>query len=131
MSSSSRLGVHLLSPSVPFPTIPIRLPNRCKGNQCGSGHEHAGGSDNPIMTCTACGVKSCFVHDVPWHSGQSCDQYDKSVASDPHTLANLEYAKRHTKKCPRCSKSIEKAGGCDHMTCRRNAGGCGHEFCWR
>ncbi|KAH9247135.1 hypothetical protein BASA81_015278 [Batrachochytrium salamandrivorans] len=32
----------------------------------------------------------------------------------------------HTKECIKCSTIIEKAGGCNHMTCRK----CKHEFCW-
>ena len=29
--------------------------------------------------------------------------------------------------CPHCSSYIEKAGGCDHMTCTT----CKYEFCWK
>jgi len=31
-----------------------------------------------------------------------------------------------TRKCPHCNVSIQKNGGCDHITC----GKCSHEFCW-
>lgn len=30
------------------------------------------------------------------------------------------------RQCPACSTYLEKAGGCDHFTCRA----CSHEFCW-
>ena len=33
--------------------------------------------------------------------------------------------------CPRCDRMIVRAGGCNHMTCRRTDGGCGHEFNWQ
>ncbi|KAG0188443.1 hypothetical protein DFQ28_004823 [Apophysomyces sp. BC1034] len=32
----------------------------------------------------------------------------------------------HTKECPGCQSTIEKNGGCNHMTCKK----CRHEFCW-
>ncbi|KMU88038.1 ankyrin repeat and IBR domain-containing protein 1 [Coccidioides immitis H538.4] len=32
----------------------------------------------------------------------------------------------NTKECPKCHSTIEKNGGCNHMTCRK----CKHEFCW-
>ena len=31
-----------------------------------------------------------------------------------------------TRKCPNCNVSIQKNGGCDHITC----GKCSYEFCW-
>ncbi|QRV87284.1 Serine/arginine repetitive matrix protein [Ceratobasidium sp. AG-Ba] len=45
--------------------------------------------------------------------------------------ASQDLINRVAKTCPNksCGRKIEKAEGCDHMTCRRPAG-CGHEFCW-
>lgn len=34
----------------------------------------------------------------------------------------------HTKDCPKCNASIEKSGGCNHMTCKKTS--CKYEFCW-
>ncbi|EJD52338.1 hypothetical protein AURDEDRAFT_111086 [Auricularia subglabra TFB-10046 SS5] len=36
------------------------------------------------------------------------------------------WIKSNTKECSKCQSTIEKNGGCNHMTCRK----CKHEFCW-
>ncbi|KAG6916584.1 hypothetical protein DXG01_006234 [Tephrocybe rancida] len=36
------------------------------------------------------------------------------------------WIKSNTKECPKCQSTIEKNGGCNHMTCKK----CKHEFCW-
>ncbi|KAJ3092380.1 hypothetical protein HK102_007986 [Quaeritorhiza haematococci] len=100
----------------------------CKRATCGSGQDHIGGRKYPIMTCAACHFRSCFTHDVPWHSGLTCTEFEETLDTE-RNRATRAYLDRRTKPCPRCGRSIEKNGGCDHMTCRR-PGGCGYEFCW-
>lgn len=34
------------------------------------------------------------------------------------------------KRCPSCTRVIQRTQGCDHMTCRRERGGCGAHFCF-
>ncbi|KAF8149451.1 hypothetical protein B0H34DRAFT_802444 [Crassisporium funariophilum] len=36
------------------------------------------------------------------------------------------WIKSNTKECTNCQSTIEKNGGCNHMTCKK----CRHEFCW-
>lgn len=50
-------------------------------------------------------------------------KWDKKCSDDSET-ANWIDANTHG--CPKCQSSIEKNGGCNHMTCRK----CKHEFCW-
>ena len=48
----------------------------CKAERCGSGQLHENGEDCPIVTCNACGSKSCYIHQVPFHFGTTCKDYD-------------------------------------------------------
>ncbi|KAJ3320650.1 hypothetical protein HDU76_000262 [Blyttiomyces sp. JEL0837] len=97
----------------------------CKVSTCGAGqiHDPSGG---PIMFCFACRAKSCYTHDVPWHAGLTCREFDATTESSGD-FASEAYIERHAKECPKCRMRIVKNGGCDHMTCRA----CNHEFCWR
>ncbi|KAG9014390.1 hypothetical protein FRB94_012796 [Tulasnella sp. JGI-2019a] len=101
----------------------------CKVATCGSGQLHEGGATFPIMKCGGCKALSCFVHDVPWHTSKTCQEFDVVVRDNVDEAASRAYVDSKTKPCPECREPIEKNGGCDHMTCRRPAG-CGHEFCW-
>ncbi|KAG8684290.1 hypothetical protein FRC08_013773, partial [Ceratobasidium sp. 394] len=102
----------------------------CKNPACSSGQIHECGSTLPMVVCKACHAQSCFTHDIPWHTGLTCTQYDNQrhnihAQSD---FASQQYLDRKTKTCPnrRCGRRVEKIDGCDHMTCHR-PGGCGQE----
>ncbi|KAI0454444.1 hypothetical protein F5B21DRAFT_238027 [Xylaria acuta] len=43
---------------------------------CGSGQLHPAAVDEPIMTCHHCNKRTCVVHQLPWHSGVTCRQFD-------------------------------------------------------
>ncbi|KIY68447.1 hypothetical protein CYLTODRAFT_489736 [Cylindrobasidium torrendii FP15055 ss-10] len=47
----------------------------------------------------------------------------KKCADDSETA---NWIKSNTKECPKCNSTIEKNGGCNHMTCKK----CKNEFCW-
>ncbi|KAG0208073.1 hypothetical protein BGX28_000893 [Mortierella sp. GBA30] len=49
--------------------------------------------------------------------------WQKKCADDSETA---NWISTHTKECGKCQSTIEKNGGCNHMTCRK----CRHEFCW-
>ncbi|CAG8434090.1 5291_t:CDS:2 [Diversispora eburnea] len=98
----------------------------CKNASCGSGQIHFGGDDAPIMTCNACKAKSCYIHDVPWHKGKTCEEYEKFRKGAD--AATTDYLQRETKPCPKCGIKIAKKGGCNHMTCTISS--CKYEFCW-
>jgi ariadne-1 len=80
-----------------------------------------------------CGFQWCFIcadYEIGDHIPANCEDMDawKQKASDESE--NVKWMVANTKRCPQCRSSIEKNGGCMHMTCRKEAGGCGHEFCW-
>lgn len=99
----------------------------CLSPTCGGGQIHDGGKQEPIVTCAACGFRSCYTHRVPWHAGLSCAAFDeeRSGESDKAKAKRLlkeeqEYQKiwgKGSRPCPRCKACIVKAGGCDHMRC--------------
>jgi hypothetical protein len=99
------------------------MPNfaMCLGPGCDSGQIHETGDDQPIMTCTTCHFKTCFTHKMPWHSGQTCADYDAEQKKRmEQEAASEKWITETTKKCPNpeCGHAIEKNGGCDHMTCK-------------
>ncbi|KAL5637158.1 hypothetical protein ACGC1H_000966 [Rhizoctonia solani] len=115
---------------------------QCKSPTCSWGQIHQGGAANPLVTCEQCNSQSCFTHNIPWHTGLTCKQFDDNARNaggqrsrrDRARTENRKsekYIRSNTKRCPNssCGRQIQKDGGCDHMTCRRPAG-CGHEFCW-
>jgi IBR domain, a half RING-finger domain len=93
----------------------------CLGPDCNSGQIHEGGDAQPIMTCTACKFKSCWTHQMPWHSGQTCDEYEAERQERfVQEAASKKFLDEKTKICPniKCGLHVEKISGCDHMTCQ-------------
>ncbi|KAI0967113.1 hypothetical protein F4678DRAFT_259886 [Xylaria arbuscula] len=76
--------------------------------------------------CHACKHSACIRHDIPWHSGETCNEYDRRTRKQRQSYKLSEkHIKETTKPCPGCKKNVNKDSGCDHMTCV-----CGHEWCW-
>ncbi|KAK0109694.1 hypothetical protein ONS95_002373 [Cadophora gregata] len=93
----------------------------CLGANCGSGQIHDGGDAQPIMTCNECGFKTCYTHKMPWHSGQTCRQYEidrKERMEQEAASEKFIREKLAAKTCadPSCGARIQKRGGCDHMS---------------
>ncbi|KAH7730986.1 ubiquitin-conjugating enzyme E2-binding protein 1 [Aphelenchoides avenae] len=86
----------------------------------------------PLAECRPvicdCGNVFCFQCTKEWHDPVDCGilkLWLKKCADDSETY---NWLSAHTKDCPKCKVSIEKNGGCNHMTCRNGA--CKYEFCW-
>ncbi|KAG0002677.1 hypothetical protein BGZ80_010986 [Entomortierella chlamydospora] len=79
----------------------------------------------PTVLC-GCGYKFCFGCGQGDHQPAPCGlvkMWQKKCADDSETA---NWISAHTKECSKCQSTIEKNGGCNHMTCRK----CKYEFCW-
>ncbi|KAK5658795.1 hypothetical protein OQA88_1607 [Cercophora sp. LCS_1] len=80
----------------------------------------------PRFKCQACPAKHCIKHNVPWHKGETCDDYDKrNKQRKKDDKASEQMIRKTSKKCPECKKDVHKFTGCNHITCV-----CGHEWCY-
>ncbi|KAI9216388.1 hypothetical protein BC828DRAFT_393664 [Blastocladiella britannica] len=80
----------------------------------------------PTVTCL-CGTRFCF---GCGHEGghQPCvcglvKSWLKKCADDSETA---NWISANTKQCPKCEATVEKNGGCNHMTCKK----CAYHWCW-
>jgi hypothetical protein len=95
----------------------------------GCGNALIGDPDNPRCQCTSpeCRYEFCFLCSEPWHADATCDEYQQWKVDNGLTDSKFSnWAKKNTKKCPKCKTMIEKIAGCNHMTCTN----CRFEFCW-
>ncbi|KAH7380285.1 hypothetical protein DE146DRAFT_773436 [Phaeosphaeria sp. MPI-PUGE-AT-0046c] len=117
----------LLIPSTDQAYVDFR---HCLRSGCNSGQIHDSGVEGNIFRCVACDFLVCTTHDEAFHTGETCEEYDrkKSCQRKVEDDASMDKIDSTTKECPnpKCGVRIEKNDGCDHMTCRR----CNHEFCW-
>ncbi|KAI0100676.1 hypothetical protein GGR51DRAFT_349885 [Nemania sp. FL0031] len=96
----------------------------CLNPKCGAGQIYSSGCEK--AKCYACKHSSCARHDVPWHSGETCRDYDKRTHRQrKNRKLSEKHVRKTTKPCPGCKKDVNKYSGCDHITCV-----CGHEWCW-
>ena len=79
----------------------------------------------PTVAC-ACGYRFCFGCILTDHQPAPCDLVKKWLKKCADDSETANWISAHTKECPKCNSTIEKNGGCNHMTCRK----CKHEFCW-
>ncbi|RDI83868.1 hypothetical protein Vi05172_g6297 [Venturia inaequalis] len=105
---------------------------------CGQGHLYDHPCSDAKRRCLndQCQKYTCGVHNIPWHEGQSCQEYDADTSreKDKHTIDNklsMQRIQGESKACPGCHKMIFRQGddgydGCEHMTCTQ----CYYEFCY-
>ncbi|RMJ08520.1 hypothetical protein CDV36_011865 [Fusarium kuroshium] len=79
----------------------------------------------PTVECH-CGYRFCFGCPNPDHQPAPCELVKKWLKKCADDSETANWISANTKECPKCNSTIEKNGGCNHMTCRK----CKYEFCW-
>jgi ariadne-1 len=79
----------------------------------------------PTVACS-CGHRFCFGCIHADHQPAPCELVKKWLKKCADDSETANWISANTKECPKCNSTIEKNGGCNHMTCRK----CKHEFCW-
>ncbi|KAG5463595.1 MAG: hypothetical protein BJ554DRAFT_6189, partial [Olpidium bornovanus] len=79
----------------------------------------------PTVVCR-CGHRFCFGCGVADHQPCVCVLVKKWLRKCEDDSETANWISANTKECTKCKSTIEKNGGCNHMTCRK----CKHEFCW-
>jgi ariadne-1 len=104
--------------------------------RCGAGHEFCFGCGSEAHAPSVCPIVKLWLkkcaddsETVSLFSLARGRAYMSNVLTPRlHPLAKSNWIKANTKDCPnaQCNSTIEKNGGCNHMTCRK----CKFEFCW-
>lgn len=79
----------------------------------------------PTVECK-CSCRFCFGCGLDDHQPCICVLVKKWLQKCEDDSETANWISAHTKECPKCHSTIEKNGGCNHMTCRK----CRYEFCW-
>jgi hypothetical protein len=89
----------------------------CLSTRCESGQIH-----DPACArfkCVACKARHCVHHNVPWHSGETCDEYDRrNRRRRKDDKASETVIRKTTRVCPKCKQAVYKTAGCNHITCK-------------
>eukprot|EP01133_Synstelium_polycarpum_P000402 gene402-475_t len=85
-------------------------------------------SDADEAVQCACGRRFCFRCHRESHAPATCEHMAAWEAKCADESETSHWKVANCKQCPKCSVSVEKNGGCNHMNCR--ALGCNHEWCW-
>lgn len=73
-----------------------------------------------------CGFRFCFACNQEAHVPATCEQVKLWAKKGQDDSETTHWLLANTMECPKCKCTIEKNGGCNHMTCRQ----CRYEFCW-
>nr|GMD89081.1 probable E3 ubiquitin-protein ligase ARI2 [Ipomoea batatas] len=80
--------------------------------------------ENCEVEC-ACGQQFCFGCSSETHSPCSCLMWEMWMKKCGEESRSVDWITANTRYCPKCSKPVEKNGGCNLVRCI-----CGQPFCW-
>jgi len=119
-------------------------PNGCGTGQIIDNYKQLKG----YYQCYSCHQLMCFKHEMCWHLGYDCKEFDIELQNNPD-LRNDKIILKCTKQCPNCGTTLSKLEGCDVFTCCQygthgcqdnskqfgncdhgNKQFCGQVFCW-
>ena len=100
----------------------IKLFSKCCYPACKSGQIHPPGRRSPRMTSQKCGNDTCYSCEVPYHTGQSCENFARARLDAENELLPQEKRSARTirattNRCPGCNVPIERESGCVRMAC--------------
>ncbi len=99
----------------------------CPKDDCHNIVNWHGKINTPVSClCTFRWCYACQDEKIGDHAPATCEEVAAWLKKFSSESENLLYIRANTRMCPKCRSSIEKNGGCMHMTCRK----CRHEFCW-
>lgn len=78
------------------------------------------------VRCRHCSHNFCFNCGDDSHAPASCENLVAWRKKSEDDSESANWVAANTKPCPKCLRSTEKNGGCNHMTCPQ----CRHEWCW-
>lgn len=85
--------------------------------------------NEPVAICPECQESICVSCKVLWHQDLTCEEFqdlpENERSPDDQSVLLLAKAK-NWRRCPACSRLVELAFGCHHITCH-----CGTHFCHR
>jgi len=102
----------------------------CPAPDCGKAVQSraSGPSSCGIPVRCSCQHRFCFSCMQEDHSPASCHELQQWTIKCRDDSETYNWLVANTKACPKCQTSIEKNGGCNHMTCKNTS--CKYEFCW-
>ncbi|KAI6233073.1 RBR-type E3 ubiquitin transferase [Aphelenchoides fujianensis] len=79
------------------------------------------------ITCD-CHMTFCFACGQHWHEPVDCQMLKMWLKKCSDDSETSNWLNANTKDCPQCHVTIEKDGGCNHVSCKNAS--CRFEFCW-